>query len=103
MASGLVLYPHFQRQVVLGWLDKKLKGRHRPTPWLDNLIVLAPKPEWAASLPQGRLPDRDDFIKMAGPERVRLWTAAVAASQQLADEWQQWLGAGCPADAVQPL
>jgi hypothetical protein len=103
MASGLVLYPHFQRQVVPGWLDKKLKGRHRPTPWLDNLIVLAPQPEWAAKLPQGRLPDRDDFIKMAGPERVRLWTAAVAASQQLADEWQQWLAAGCPATAVLPL
>jgi Patatin-like phospholipase len=99
----LVLYPHFQRQVIPGWLDKKLKRRHQPTPWLDNLIVICPKPEWASKLPQGRLPDRDDFIHMAGFERIRMWQAAVAASQQLADEWQGWLLRGCPANEVQPL
>jgi hypothetical protein len=103
MDSGLVLYPHFQRQVVPGWLDKTLKGRHRATPWLDNLIVLAPKPEWVASLPQGRLPDRNDFIHMAGPKRVKLWTQAVLQSQQLADEWRTWLERGCPIDQVQAL
>jgi hypothetical protein len=99
----LVLYPHFQRQVIPGWLDKRLKHRHQPTPWLDNLIVICPKPEWASKLPQGRLPDRDDFIRMAGFERIRMWSAAVAASQQLADEWQGWLQRGCPVDEVQPL
>jgi hypothetical protein len=29
---GLVLYPHFQKAVVPGWLDKGLKWRHRATP-----------------------------------------------------------------------
>lgn len=101
--QGLVLYPHFQRQVIPGWLDKRFKSRHVATPGLDNLIVLAPQPEWVATLPGGRLPDRNDFIHMAGPERVKRWTQAVLQSQQLADEWRTWLERGCPIDQVQTL
>jgi hypothetical protein len=101
--QGLALYPHFQRQVVPGWLDKALTWRHRPSPQLSKLIVLAPNPEWVAKLPQGRLPNRDDFAGLALRDRIRLWTQAVAESQVLADEWQAWLDAGCPVDQVKPL
>ncbi|MEK7345587.1 MAG: phospholipase [Pseudomonadota bacterium] len=90
---ALVLYPHFQKAVVPGWLDKALKWRHAPSSFLDNTIVLAPNPEWVKTLPGGKLPDRTDFMTyqhdFAG--RVKAWTAAVQASQQLADEWAQWL------------
>lgn len=90
---AIVLYPHFQQNVVPGWLDKALKWRHGATPFLDHTIVLAPNPEWVKTLPNGKLPDRKDFMTydrdLAG--RVRVWTAAAKASQQLADEWAQWL------------
>lgn len=90
---GLVLYPHFQRQVVPGWLDKALKWRHRPTPFLDHMVVLAPNPAWVARLPNGKLPDRTDFPRYGTDlaSRVRVWQAGVSASQQLADEWASWL------------
>ena len=39
--APLVLYPHFQAEVIPGWLDKALKRRHRPSPFLDNLVLLA--------------------------------------------------------------
>lgn len=104
-SGGLVLYPHFQPRLVPGWLDKGLRHRHRPTPWLDNLIVLAPTPEWTATLPQGRLPDRTDF-KSWGDDyagRMQVWSRAVAESQRLADELAQWLHGGAPLDHVLPL
>ena len=44
MDDGLVLYPHFQRHVVPGWLDKAWKRRHRASALLDNVVVLAPSP-----------------------------------------------------------
>jgi len=47
--GALVLYPHFQKSVVPGWLDKYLRWRHQATPFLDNMIVLAPNPEWVKS------------------------------------------------------
>lgn len=86
-AAPLVLYPHFQRQVVPGWLDKALKRRHRATAFLDNVVLLCPSPEWIATLPGAKLPDRNDFIRLEADERQRRWRAAVAESQRLADEF----------------
>ena len=101
---GLVLYPHFQRAVVPGWLDKGLKWRHRASQFLDNMLLLAPNPEWVATLPGAKLPDRQDFTHygndLAG--RTRAWGAAVQASRQLAEELEAWLDRPDPAQ-LQPL
>jgi hypothetical protein len=96
---GLVLYPHFQKAVVPGWLDKGLKWRHGATAALDRMIVLAPDPEWVRKLPNGKLPDRTDFTRYAGDlqGRIRDWTAAASASQQLADEFAEWIEKPDPA------
>lgn len=101
---GLVLYPHFQRHVVPGWLDKALKWRHKATAFLDHTVVLAPDPAWVSRLPNGKLPDRTDFPRYGSDlaARMRDWRAAVAASERLADEWAQWLQRPDPS-VVQPL
>lgn len=103
-ADGLVLYPHFQQAVVPGWLDKGLKWRHAPTAFLDRMVVLAPNPEWVATLPNGKLPDRTDFKRYGsdGAARSRAWARAAAESQRLADEFEAWLDAG-DAGQVLPL
>lgn len=92
-APGLVLYPHFQSSVVPGWLDKRLHWRHHATPFVDNVVVLAPNPDWVATLPGGKLPDRTDFTRygndLAG--RVKAWKTATASSNQLAEAFAQWL------------
>jgi hypothetical protein len=91
--AAIVLYPHFQKSVVPGWLDKALKWRHGATPFLDHTVVLAPNPEWVKTLPGGKLPDRRDFMTfdrdLAG--RVKVWKAASKASEQLAYEFGAWL------------
>jgi hypothetical protein len=91
--KGLVLYPHFQQTVVPGWLDKSLKWRHQFTSFLDNMVLLAPDPDWVKTLPNGKLPDRTDFAHYGQDlaARVAAWRTATAASAQLADEWQAWL------------
>ncbi|NWG73433.1 MAG: phospholipase [Rubrivivax sp.] len=89
MGEGLVLYPHFQRQIVPGWLDKALRHRHRATGRLANVVVLAPSAEWIATLPNAKLPDRSDF-KAYGDDvagRVAAWSRALAESERLADEF----------------
>lgn len=103
-SSNIVLYPHFQKAVVPGWLDKGLKWRHKSTHFLDNMVLLAPNPDWLKTLPNGKLPDRTDFsrygIDLQG--RVRAWTAAVSASAQMADEFAAWLQRP-DSETVQPL
>ncbi len=101
---GLVLYPHFQPHVVPGWLDKALKWRHPATAHLERMVLLCPTPGWVSGLPNGKLPDRNDFSTYARdvPERIRVWNQAARAAQQLADEWQAWLRQPDPA-RVEPL
>ena len=91
--SPIVLYPHFQKAVVPGWLDKALKWRHHPSRFLDHAVVLAPNPEWVKTLPNGKLPDRQDFMRYGQDlaARMQVWNAAASAAHQLADEFAQWL------------
>jgi hypothetical protein len=92
-AGPLVLYPHFQRAVVPGWLDKGFKWRHGATHFLDNTIVLAPDRGWVKKLPNGKLPDRTDFPRYGSnlTARMSAWSTAVSWSAQLADEFAQWV------------
>jgi hypothetical protein len=89
----IVLYPHFQRQVVPGWLDKALQWRHRPSPCLDHTVVLAPNPQWTHTLPNAKLPCRKDFMTYGQDlaARVKVWNAAASAARQLADEFADWV------------
>ncbi|WCM90828.1 patatin-like phospholipase family protein [Acidovorax sp. NCPPB 3576] len=102
--GALVLYPHFQQSVVPGWLDKGLRWRHRATPALDRMVVLSPHPDWVRTLPNAKLPDRNDFLHYGSDlaARVRAWSAATSASRQLADEFAEWLRRPDPA-VVLPL
>ncbi len=102
--DGIVLYPHFQKAVVPGWLDKALKWRHGATHFLDRMVVLAPNPDWVAKLPRAKLPDRQDFA-FHGRDlaaRVAQWTTCTSAAQQMADEFAAWLEKPDVA-AVQPF
>ena len=101
LGDGIVLYPHFQRQVIPGWLDKALKSRHRSTAFLDNVVLLSPNPEWVRSLPRGKLPDREDF-KHYGDDtqaRANAWLRAIAESARLRDEF----AAACQQASIQAL
>jgi hypothetical protein len=104
MSEGLVLYPHFQPRVVPGWLDKAWRHRHRASPMLDNLVVLAPHPHFIKRLPNEKLPDRQDFRDMRDDDegRERVWRIALAESTRLAEDLERLVSAGEPFEA-QPL
>ncbi|WP_422097040.1 patatin-like phospholipase family protein [Variovorax sp.] len=100
--DGLVLYPHFQRAVVPGWLDKGLRWRHKSTGFLDRTVVLAPDPDWVKTLPNGKLPDRKDFIHFQNDAQARIaaWTRATREAQRLSDELREWLARGSAAEIL---
>ena len=101
---ALVLYPHFQQNIVPGWLDKFLKHRHRATDRLSNVIVLSPSPAWVATLPAAKLPDRSDFKRFGDDTKGRIasWSRALQESERLRDEFAAWAAGGAGL-AVQPL
>ena len=86
-ADGLVLYPHFTDRIVPGWLDKALPWRRARGEWLDNVVLVSPSREYLATLPFGKLPDRNDFKRFESDfeGRTAYWRKAVAESARLGD------------------
>jgi hypothetical protein len=93
--DGIVLYPHFAPRVTPGWLDKFLPWRKHPRahPWLDNVLLIAPSPQFVAGLPRGRLPDRQDFYHYGADHAARIaaWTRAMRECERFADAAMEWL------------
>jgi hypothetical protein len=91
----LVLYPHFVPWITAGWLDKSLRWRARPRqhPWLANVIVIAPSAVMRRRLPNGKLPDRQDFYRYGTNHAARIaaWERAIAEMQRFADAALAWL------------
>ena len=94
-AERIVLYPHFNDFVTPGWLDKHLPWRRSPRahPWLDDMLLVAPSPAFLATLPNGKLPDRQDFYRY-GPDhagRIRAWETAIAECGRFAEAVLAWM------------
>jgi patatin-like phospholipase len=91
--GGLVLYPHFTDRIVPGWLDKAMPWRTASGEWLDNVLLIAPSREYLATLPQGKLPDRNDFRRFSGDDagRMRCWRKAVSESDRLAEAFHEFV------------
>ena len=87
--DGIVLYPHFQERVIPGWLDKKISWRRPDPAHMENVLLLSPSPAFVESLPDKKIPDRNDFYTYKGrdKERIAAWQKAVEMSRRLADEF----------------
>ena len=90
-STNLVLYPHFTDHIIPGWLDKAFAWRRahkgKNVHWLDNVILVAPSPQFIRSLPRQKLPDRKDFVfhGLNHAQRIQEWKQAIGASAHLRD------------------
>lgn len=102
---GIILYPHFTDKIVPGWFDKTLPWRRGNATHLQDVLLVAPSPEYLATLPDRKLPDRKDFEKYAGDDRGRenAWRRAIAESDRLGDEFLELVETGRLMDQVKPL
>ena len=97
------LYPHFYDRIVPGWFDKSL-GWRRPHPeHVDRTILISPSREFVSRLPNGKIPDRTDFVNYSAAERTSAWRECIKACEELADEFNEILEKGQLAARLQPL
>jgi len=102
-SDELVLYPHFQGRVVPGWFDKHLPWRHASARNYDNVVLLAPSPEFVATLPGGKLSDRNDFKNLEYEQRVSVFQEVLARSQLLAEEFAGLVVNGIDGRSIKPI
>ncbi|WP_299592090.1 hypothetical protein [uncultured Microbulbifer sp.] len=98
--QGLVLYPHFFPYMVPGWFDKSFRWRWVRGGAMDNVILVAPSPEWVSRLPFAKIPDRDDFMQLPTADRLKYWNAVTEAGKQVAEDFFEMWQTGAIADAL---
>ncbi|SDZ86926.1 hypothetical protein [Microbulbifer marinus] len=96
--EGLSLYPHFFPYMVPGWFDKSLSWRWVRGGAMQNTLLVAPSPAFVASLPYGKIPDRNDFYKLSNDERLKYWNRVVDMSRQVAEDFYELWQTGTVAD-----
>lgn len=103
--DDIVLYPHFTDKIVPGWFDKALPWRRGDLARLQDVVLLSPSPEYLASLPAGKLPDRGDFKRFLGRDKERQahWRKAMAESERLGDEFMHLVDSGRLGQSLLPL
>jgi hypothetical protein len=99
----LVLYPHFSSAVIPGWFDKHVPWRKVNAKHFNNVVLVTPSKEFVASLPYGKIPDRDDFNNFSFDERLKYWQTVLDRSRQIADDFAECVATGKGLESMQPF
>ena len=95
-ADDIVLFFNHQECIVPNWMDKKLTQRRAKDEHMDNLIMVHPSEDFISKLPDGKAPDRDDFVTYVddNPLRIAKWKEAIALSANLGEEFLELVESG---------
>ncbi len=91
--TGLILMPNTHPEMFASWFDEPLRRAYPSANQLDRLVVISPDSQWIKSLPQARLPSRQDFALHRNNKaaRVAQWKQCIGQAQQLVDDFAEWL------------
>lgn len=103
--NEIVLYPHFSNRIVPGWLDKGLKKRTPSPKNMENVLLVSPTEDYIKSLPNLKIPDRNDFKLYFNrdQDRFRDWNSVVEEGQKMADEFFEAVSSGKVKERVKPM
>ncbi len=103
--GSVTLFFHYQERIVPGWFDKLITWRVPQSGVLDRVLQVFPGPDFLELLPDGRLPDREDFrIFVNDPgERIRRWDKVSELSEILGQEFGEAVTSGSIRHLVRPL
>ncbi len=92
----ITLFFHYQERIVPGWFDKKLRRRTPRPEATENVVQIFPAEDFVRLLPDGRIPDRDDFIRfMDAPlERIKRWDRVAELSDILGEQFMELVESG---------
>jgi hypothetical protein len=101
----ITLFFHYQERIVPGWFDKVLKWRTPAERSLRQVLQVYPGADFVKMLPDGRLPDRNDFtIFVNDPrERIRRWDEVSRLSEILGDEFLEAVESNRIRELVRPI
>jgi len=103
--NDLILFFHHQERIVPGWLDKKIVRRVPDAEALSNVLMVFPSQSFIETLPDGKVPDRDDFLTYIDnhDQRIKNWHKTVELSAPLGEDFLELVESGRLRDVVEKL
>jgi len=103
--GDVTLFFNHQERIVPGWLDKRLKSRRPFEHVLESVLMVHPSESFVQRLPEGRVPDREDFVTFIDdPEtRVKNWRKAVELCAPLGEQFLEIVKSGKIREVVERL
>ncbi len=101
--DGLVFFPHFTDELIAGWFDKFVPWRKAHGAFRDKMIMLSPSAAFVQSLPDQKIPDREDFNRYFdnNDQRIRNWYEVAKRGEDLAEEFDRLHKSGALIDHVE--
>ena len=103
--QDVTLFFLHQERIIPGWLDKRLHKRQPPPEALENVVMVYPADGLVARLPQGKVPDRDDFKTYVNDPatRIRNWRQAIDQCAHLGEVFLEMVESGKIRNVVEKL
>lgn len=103
--DGICFYPHYKKDITPGWFDKALTWRRGGGKSASNVFLVAPSDSFVKKLPNGKIPDRNDFYRYKGNDRERIkdWQEVIKRSLVLGEELLEAVASGKIKDILKPL
>jgi len=88
--DGIVLYPHFHKEIIPGWLDKYLNLRKAKPENHDRTVMIYPSDSFIQSLPIKKIPTRDEFKTyfQKDEERIEIWYDTIDRCEEIAADFK---------------
>jgi len=103
--TEIVLIVHHGGPLYPSWLDKKAPTLYGRLPLLKQVVTVSPGLRYIETLPDGRFPDRDDWVRFKNnpQERMRRWNQAVSQSVELGELFEELTSGASPGDRIELL
>ncbi len=103
--DGLIFYPHFADTIIEGWFDKFIPWRKFNGKVLDRMILLSPSAEFVKSLPDSKIPTREDFETYFDnkDQRIKNWYESAKRGEEMVMEFQELWESGKLVEHILPL
>lgn len=103
--EGLILYPHFADHLIEGWFDKFIPWRKFKGNCLDRMILISPSKSFVDSLPDRKIPTREDFETYFDnkDQRIKNWYEAAKRGEEMVAEFHELWESGDLVEHMLPL
>ncbi|MEI7589801.1 MAG: hypothetical protein WCJ49_00555 [Deltaproteobacteria bacterium] len=94
--DDIVLFFNHQERIIPTWMDKSLVNRKPVSKHIENVLMVYPTADFLLQLPDGKIPDRNDFVTHIDNNslRTKKWKVVAELSTIIGEDFLELVASG---------